>query len=189
MGVRERAANSLRAPAATVGWWHARRPYWPLQGSPGRSGVGAHRHKGQQGLQRQHPPRCPKASSVGCPRPPQPASPAGRARLWERDAVFAPGLRASLTLSCLSVGRARSRRLPGRLLQLRVTSAPRPGERCRGRWRLGRKHPELALGTPRLQRPPSTSVGPGDWQRSSCWCPHRHHCPPWSGAEEPSTPG
>lgn len=69
------------------------------------------------------------------------------------DAVFAPGLRASLTLSCLSVGRARSRRLPGRLLQLRVTSAPWPGERCRGRWRrwrLRRKQPELALGTPRL---------------------------------------
>lgn len=151
------------------------------------------RAKARRASRSQHLPPCPQPSSY-CDPPPFTLPHPWRARLWERDAVFALGLRASLTLSCLSVGRARSRRLPGRLPQLRVTSAPWLGEGCRGRWRrwrLVRKPPELVLGTPCLWGPhksPDMRVRSGDWQRSSSWCPRRHDWPPGSGAAEPSTP-
>lgn len=87
--------------------------------------------RSSRSLQQPPRPRSPCLSDANLHPPPP--TPRGRARLSARDAVFALGLRASVTFSCLPLGCVKSRRLPGRLLQRRVTLAPRPGEGCRGR--------------------------------------------------------
>lgn len=69
-------------------------------------------------------PRQRYLQSLSRPQPPPPAPSLGLGlsqKLPVQTAVFALGLRASLTLSCLS-GPATTRRLLGRLLWLRVTS-------------------------------------------------------------------
>lgn len=153
----------------------------PLLGSPGRCGVSPHKREGPQGLQSPAPPAAPGPSPYPPPR------------------CFRTWASASLTLSCLSLCRARSRRLPGRLLQLRVTS----GSVARGRvpglaeegaaWAETRRSwrwEHHVSGGP--TSPPIRVSGSEDWQRSSCWCPHHHHCPPRElggvGVREPSTP-
>lgn len=141
----------------------------------------------------QHPPPCPQPSSY-CRPPPFTLPHPWRARLWERDAVFALGLRASFD-TFLSLGWPRqvsapawaSSPTPGHLGSMGRGRVPGPVEEvaaCAETTRAGAGN-TMSLGP---HESPDMRVRSGDWQRSSRWCPRRHHCPPGSGAAEPSTP-
>lgn len=192
-GVRERAAHSLLSPAATVGQWHVRRRYWPLQESPGLPGVGAQPREGPQGLQ------SPASSSLTptfvllWSTPLHSSPPLAGEALGERRCFRT---RASRFLDTfLSLGWPRqvsapawaSSPTPGHLGSMARGRVPGPVEEvaaCAETTRAGAGN-TMSLGP---HKSPDMRVRSGDWQRSSRWCPRRHHCPPGSGAAEPSTP-
>lgn len=153
-----------------------KRPYCPLQGSPGLWREGPPPRAGPQGLE----PSAPQPRLWEMPR----AGSASRAGGGGEggEAVFALGLRASLTLSCLSLRR--------QVAAPAWASSPTPGHLGLGGPGKGAggglcgNRPKLALGTPRLRwlhksRHERRGLGLAALQPLG---PRQHRSPPGSGA-------